>query len=160
MLAVTVACAGVRGVRLGCPQPPTTGRSVTTHRASSPDSSLPAGYGRVVVRLVRADSTEQPVDQAMVQASLLSNQTFPNTFRFDPTGMSTTGRYEGLVSSDRVVISAGRPGFIVGWDTLVVRAGFADTVDLALVPHTYCVDEVSRRSSRGDRKRAELPAAR
>jgi hypothetical protein len=92
-----------------------------------PDSSIPAGFGRIVVRLVRADPTRQPIDQATLQAALLSNEAFPNTFHFRPTRMPTGGRYEVIAVSDLVVISAAHHGFEVGWDTLGVRDGFADT---------------------------------
>jgi hypothetical protein len=44
-----------------------------------------------------------------------------------------------------VVVDVGRHGFKPGTDTLIVREGFADTLEMALVPHVLCVEEVVKR---------------
>jgi hypothetical protein len=64
--------------------------------------------------------------------------------RFHAAVEPTAGSYEAVAFAGPMVISAGRDPFTPAWDTLVIREGFADTLTMALVPHVYCVDELSQ----------------
>jgi len=68
----------------------------------------------------------------------------PNTFQFSQLER-TSGRYVTTALAGSVVVDVGRHGFKPGTDTLIVREGFADTLEMALVPHVLCVEEVVKR---------------
>ena len=128
----------------GCRQPQHGAFAKTVRPALTVDPALASspGYGQLVVRLFKSDSTQAPLADAIVRASSLNHEPADTTrLRGD------RGVYAAILPIGNYDISPRRVGVANHRDTMAVRAQYTDTLDLSLVPVTMCIEGATSSSA-------------
>ena len=115
-----------------CVFPPSAHSSRTQRSATSPTTS--SDEGQLTVFVVAGDSTRQTLDEVLIDVAPLDGDLSAATQPIRMQNPGTRGTYALVTRSGRFVLLVRRVGYEVQRDTVAVRAGFSDTLDLHLRP--------------------------